>query len=717
MERKRSVLTTSTAMAVPLLAFGLMTMAGGCGSSDNNSPKKDTAVDGPASGNNPEVNRPEVLDVLPQSEVQPIELDAQIDSRNVPGIDARPGVDLAEDKPLPPSDAPGVETSPLGGEVGDAIPSGQGTGGAGGSTGLGGVGGSTEIGANGGTIGAGGAGGSGTTPPTVVLEGWPATTLDAPHVFAAASCSGSVPSAPAAYTFTLKNNGASAVTVTGVSLSGTQGYAIDLPAGASSVGAGESKTVTITAPALPFPVVPGAAYPSVLTLTTDEPTDNIHNIYLNQVAHGAVLTWGEGATPSYLGGGSPGTPISQDFVVVNTGDEPATIDFKSTDPNFTFLAAGLPASTGVLVPAGGRVTRTLSITAPSTQGTYTTDISMVVSGANNLCKALPAKWSATAMSLAGYPSMVPGGGTLSFTGACGVNTTEDKPITITNVGTANLGWKAAITGTPSCFSIKSPADTSTFRNLSVGAQEVLTITRNAVNAGETADCVNELKVTFQTEGNPEFDVKYALDLVPIGAKLTFSAGPLAFDSRILTAPAMSQTPQSSFTITNSGRTVSGSALTSNVTVNLTLPENSPFAFDAAGQNKTSAVPVPATNAGIAVPVYYVRPVLGPYNGGTLDTNTITWSLGAQDKSCMCGSPQHSGPAATRNASQNYHAPASCTVAATQGNAIGLNGRTTEAALVHDSWARSTPPLALYSAVPQPIQEATASRTKAMAPSR
>jgi len=672
-------------LALRSIAAALLVVTAGCGSSDNGSGKDATFdLSGNRDGDRVSLDTRGSAEVLtPVTDVQPTDLNT---------LDTGPGRDVSIDvqRPDVPIDTP-IPGTEVGGDEGPSvdvtsIEAGSGTGGAGGNggtTGEPGAGGTTFIGGGGagGSTGAGGTVGdaSGEDP---TITGWPTTTPESPYIFATTSCIGAAQQSPVSYTFTLTNAAPGVATFTDVSFSGATGYTTDLAAGTSTILPGQSTVVTITAPAIPYPVAAPATYSGVLTVTTNEAVNNVHIIHLAEIVHGAMVAWGPDVGPAYIGGGSPGDKLSQDFVIANTGDEPATVNITTSDPNFTISA---PAA-AVTIPAGGKVTRTLSIVAPTTQGTYTTDIGLSPSGTNNLCSPLPGKWSATAISLSGYPKFVPGGGTFAFSGSCGTNQTEKKAITITNVGTADLRWRPVISDTNSCFAISSPASTGsqndpqTWLNLSMGATDTIEISRVAIPAGATTKCENTLNVWFaNANGISPLPQTYKLSLVPVGANLTVTPGALNFGTALLSAPTQTVLTQL-ITIRNDGFSDPLVAAPNNTaTVTLSLSNNA-FSFD----RDTSVMSLPksvgADGGTATATVYYRRPQVGPMGNSTKvdDTSTVTWSLGQSDKSCMCPAADHVARAFSALATaQNYHI--ACPLS--QGTAASLTGSTTEGDLL------------------------------------
>jgi len=651
MERKKSQLRASSTMALPFFAaFGLMTMVG-CGSSDNGSSKDSgTNVTG---GNSPEVNSLDVQvknEVSSFIEVQAAEVNVQVDlgSDGPSAIDSPPSIDLPDDKPIS-TDVTGIDAIPTGGNGGNLVEAGQSTGGAGGSTSTAGTGGSTQISGTGGSLGTGGTGGAGTSG-SASIAGWPSTSLDAPYSFPSSACAGAAQPAPAAYTFTLTNSGSAAVTFVGASFSGAPGYSVDLTAGTSKIQPGESKVVTITPPAVPFPLTPPATYSSVLTLTTDEPTGNLHTIYLTEVVHGANLAWGTGATASFLGGAAPGVPLTQDFTILNTGDQATTVDITSSDQNFTIST---PA-TSVTIPAGGSVTRTLSIVAPTTEGNYSTTVSLASSGTNNLCATPPAGWTASALSLSGYPQLNPAGGTISFSGACGATTPPaSQSISIKNVGTAALKWLPVVDNT-SCFAITAPSvpqgasasDPTTWLTLDANTPSTMVIQPQQIASTATTACSGNLTVNFETStGTFPTPSTYKLSVAPLGAILSVLPTVLHFVGPYTLTSPPSAAPSQVLTFHNGGTTNTTTIVTLTISPSsspLVTPATlsaSPYTFgDSSGSNTGSTQTTitlaanynnPTATNDYPITIFYDRPQTGGSGyAGTEDDYQVTWSLPA-----------------------------------------------------------------------------------------
>jgi len=622
--------TSSTMVRLFYAAFGLMTMVG-CSSSNNSNTDSSAKEIG---DNTPEVNSLDVqtksdtssFDISSFIDAQPAEVNIQVDlgTDGSTGIDTPQSPDLLDDKPLT-TDVAGIDANSTGIDEGNLGEAGQGAGGAGGST---------VISGNGGNSGTGGTGSLGS------ITGWPATSLDAPYDFSS-SCTGAAQSSPAAYTFTLNNTGTSAVTFSGVSFSGTPGYTVDLTAGTSKMQPGESKVVTITAPAIPFPITLPATNASVLTLTTDEPTDNLYTIYLTEVVHGAKLAWGTGAVATYLGGASPDSNqlFTQDFTVVNTGDQAAAVNVTSSDLNFTIStkATGSTAATGVTIPANGSVTLTLSIVTPAIEGVYTTAISLVPSGPSNLCAAVPAPWTATVMSLAGYPEFNPAGGTFSFSGFCGT-TPASRSISIKNVGTAALKWLPVVDNT-SCFAFSHPIvtganvnDTSTWLTLDVNTTDTIQIAPTAIASNATSECTGHLTVNFAS-GGKTYQNTYPLSVVPLGAYLTVTPTTIDFEKINLTIPPVAA-PSQTLTIHNNGFADPLGSANTTASVTMTISPQagatgtSPYTF-ANGTTQTTftleANHGQTAAKDVLIALVYNRPHTGPYTG-TADDWKVNWSL-------------------------------------------------------------------------------------------
>jgi hypothetical protein len=653
MERKTFRLGRWSQRVLPFFAALGLTMVGGCGSDGDN--HKD-ANPGVSDGPRPDANTPDgqiKTDTPPATDVEPAgDVSPQLDVVSVDGpvgLEAPRGPDLAIEKPIAQDDAePDV---PIGGEVNpgyDAQGTGGAAGGAGGSTGVGtggstsggGIGGSTEIGGTGGVPATGGTGGTGTGS---LIIGWPTDSAQAPHVFAA-TCNGAAQAAPAGYTFTLKNTGSTTTTFTGVSFSGATGYTVDLTAGTSQIGPGESKVVTITPPAIPFTISPPATIASVLTLTTDEPTDNLHTIFLSEEIHGAKLAWGTGAISGYLGGSAPGGTLTREFTVTNSGDQAATADIASSYPNFT-----IATSTAVTIPAKGSVTRTLTFTAPNQEGTYTAAISLVPSQSNNLCAPVPNAWTLQALSLGGYPQLTPSTGDFAFSGFCGETPTRpnDDPITIKNVGTDTLKWLPVLDqDAQACFNLVHPSipQGTTWLELGTDSTETIKVSPKAVAAAGT-ECGGKLTVKFVTTQGEKSNL-YNLKVIPLGASITATPTKLDFQTTNITTPATTVQPIA-LTLQNVGLIDTVNQANTSVTITLTIDQtsghsphdsNPPFIFAAQGDDPAGLVThitLDASNKGViqnqkTVLVKYQRPEFGPYSADP-DNYHVTWTTG--NKTC------------------------------------------------------------------------------------
>lgn len=656
MERKTMRLGRWSQRVLPFFAAMGLTVIGGCGSDDAVN-RKDADPD--AIG----VSRPDgitldaqlktdtlppIIDVRPsddspKSDVGSIDGPSGIDVPRGPDLSAeRPNVlDGAEsDVPMGDPDAnPGYGGQGAGGAAGGAGGSTV-VGGAGGSTSSGGMGGSTVIVGTGGVPATGGIDG-GSAGARII--GWPEYSATAPYVFPV-TCNGAAQAAPAGYSFTLTNTGSTATTFTGVSFSGATGYTVNLTAGTSQIGPGESKVVTITPPAIPFTISPPATISSVLTLTTDEPTDNLHTIFLAEEIHGARLAWGPGAVSGYLGGAAPpeGT-LTREFTVTNSGNQPTTAELVSSYPSFT-----IPTPTTVTIPAGSSVTRSVTFKAPVENGSYSTTIGLAPPVANNLCAPVPNPWTLQAISMAGYPQFTPTSQPISFSAYCG-ETPDSNSITIKNVGTSTLPWLPALKNNNGCFTITTPALPET-GNLQLAAGESAKIELQPKKLGgeDATGCSADLTVTATTAGGDKTNT-YPLSIIPLGARISvLSSENQDFGTHNITSPPTTVAPRKELTFQNLGFVDTANTIPKDTTVTLTLTisaknnhlpgDEPPFIFPAQhGQpaGLVTMVTLEASNDGQiknekTVSVDYQRPVFGPSSEGT-DSYQVTWTM--SDHSC------------------------------------------------------------------------------------
>ncbi|MBN2575164.1 MAG: hypothetical protein JXP73_11435 [Deltaproteobacteria bacterium] len=507
-----------------------------------------------------------------------------------------------------------------------------GTGGATAEGGAVGTGGATATGGTtptGGTGGTGGAGGT-TVPPQFVphITGWPTAMVIGP-----VACTGSAQGA-ASSTFTLHNDGSSLGLITDISFAGAEGYDANLTAGVTTIGVGQDRVVTVFAPPTPFPTMPGTLT-SVLTVTTNEPVNNVHTINLSEAVTGPVLEWGSGATNGSMGGASPPNTLTQEFKVKNTGDADAIFDLTLDQDAAAFALSG-GALTSITLTAGEETTRTLTFTAPAAPdyGTYSATIGLAPQTA--LCSNTPAPWTVTALSEDGYPQITlpPAPATfnkvLRFSADCGnSDQTTILTMTVTNAGTGPLPWDASIVpGGTVYFNVQTSAGAE--NPLPAGNSFTVTMNKSPTTFIQNGSAVrqNTLRLTF-TPASGAFSEDYTLQATPLGDKLTFPPGALAFGNHLLTSPPK-DSPKLTFTVDNAGFS---DPLESNTTANVTLtlgdPEHYSWLLNQTSV-ETKVVQVPAKGA-VPVDVYYVRPNLGPAGGP--DDSSITWSIGSE-RTCM-----------------------------------------------------------------------------------
>jgi hypothetical protein len=365
----------------------------------------------------------------------------------------------------------------------------------------------------------------------------------------------------------------------------------------------------------------------VLTISTNEATNNVHTINLREEIHGSILAWGSGAVDSSLGGIYPGGVLTENFTVTNNGDAATTFSLTSGDPNFVISKGtatdGGNATTDIPITAGQTIHRTLTFTAPTAQGTYSSIIAMTA-GANN-CATAPGSWTVHAVSLNGYPTLEPTPNTLNFTQACGA-LPASQTVTLTNSGTAPLSWTQALQTPGTCFSV---VPSRTDNPLPVGQSVVLTISPLAAFAADDqTGCQNRLDLTFNTASGTYVD-HYPLVATPLGASLVFSQG-VSF-TELFTSPPQ-PVDSRTFTVTNNGNQ---DPLETNSDAHLTLSiSNGQFSFSSSISQTTMTLIVPANGVAQPVTVYYLTPLTGAAESG--ETGNLTWTMGEGDKSCTCG---------------------------------------------------------------------------------
>jgi len=260
---------------------------------------------------------------------------------------------------------------------------------------------------------------------TGAVTGWPTTTVD----FGGGDCGGS---APAAQQFTLTNSGSVAAHITAITFAGTTVYATNATVGETIPANGGTITVSLSAPAIPFPSAVPGSYGGSVTFTTDVAGDTPHQVNLTEHAVGAILAWDTSATPNFGNFGTvpAGTNANQAFAVVNSGNASSSVTLAANTP-FSVLPATFNVS-------GGSNQSDSATFSPQTFGPFTSPL--VMSG-TNLCKPVPAALTLTGTGQAGGLSL--SSQSLAFTVNCG-QTAASQTITLTNPGNAPFNWNAQL---------------------------------------------------------------------------------------------------------------------------------------------------------------------------------------------------------------------------------------------------------------------------------
>ena len=241
------------------------------------------------------------------------------------------------------------------------------------------------------------------------MIGWP-TSLD----FGSVSC-GTAPTTTKV--FTLTNTGNVMATIVGTAVVGS-GYSMDLKV-SDQIPPGSPKVVTVTAPTVPARSALGLALTGGLTITTDESTNNVHEISLTEVAEGAVLTW-DLPTVADLGTSALGDIVVKNFTIWNGGNQPATITLGSS---VTAIFPVAPTG-GQVVPVAGLLAATVMFIAPAEPNTYSATVTLTPPS-SGVCETPPAPQIVQGISQGPASLSVQGASTHDFGNQAVLSTTAN----------------------------------------------------------------------------------------------------------------------------------------------------------------------------------------------------------------------------------------------------------------------------------------------------
>ncbi len=423
--------------------------------------------------------------------------------------------------------------------------------------------------------------------------------------FPASPCGGS---APAPRTFTMRNAGAAAATITGATFTvvganltasyTTNAVGLVIPASPDGGTTNGTVTVTVNAPAIPFPSPVPGAYGATLHITTnatgDTCTTSVSPRRRRELSSRGLRRILSLAAFQAFGQVPVSQPLLHHINVTNTGSSQAATVTLTTTPG-TLFVVGSGASTISSSPASPGLD---SVTfAPATFGAAAATLSM--STTSVICQALPADLPLAGTGMEG--GLLVDKTAISFNDACGgyvaqADGEDPHSFTITNNGNVALAWVAALVdGTK--FSL-TPAS----GDLAIGATVVVAVSAAALPALETPDATyTDTIVVGGTDTNgttlppapaihltqsPKGDIlSVSTDVgagtVPVPATVSF--GSHAIQAEGVDIDSGTQT----FTIANDA-----SANSDPANVNLTMDGAgaSYFVFDNGSQAKTVAVP-------------------------------------------------------------------------------------------------------------------------------
>ncbi len=451
---------------------------------------------------------------------------------------------------------------------------------------------------------------------TGAVTGWPTTTED----FGGGDCGGS---APAAQQFTLTNSGSLAAHITAITFAGTSGYATNATVGEAIPANGGTITVTLTAPAIPFPSAVPGSYGGSVTFTTDVAGDTPHQINLTEHAVGAILAWDTSATPNFGNFGTvpAGTNANQGFAVVNSGNATSSVTLAANTP-FSVLPATFNVS-------GGSNQSDSATFSPQTFGPFTSPL--VMSG-TNLCKPVPAALNLTGTGQAGGLSL--SSQSLQFTVNCGA-TAASQTITLTNKGNAPFDWNAQLpnaTNSDALYSF-SPSSGTIAAN---GGTATITVSPVAMpqypantNPSSFAD-----SITITTDIPNDTAHTVSLSETPLGDILSVKPSSLGFGS----IPVSTSSTVQTFVVVNGAN--AGTA-TANVTV--TSSDGTDFPVNGAASITTTAAPG-GQSADISVQ-FNAPATAGPYSSNIdlATTDVLCAPLPTSPAVAASGTATQAGP--------------------------------------------------------------------------
>jgi len=301
-------------------------------------------------------------------------------------------------------------------------------------------------------------------------------------------------------TVTLTNSGTEALSVSGISVTGT-GFTASGPHLPISLAAGQSTSISAV-----FKPTVGAADTGTITITSNAAGSPSLVALSGTGMTAAALT----VTPSTIAFGSVavGSEETQTVHVENTGSEAVTIS------KMTISGTGVSVS-GMAAPATLAAGQTANLTVtykPVAAGTLTASLA-IASNASDPSVVVGINATATASTLAATPSSVSFGNVV-----VGSDTTQT--IRLQNIGTSQVTISAI---TPSVSSIAISGVTTPI-NLAPGTSATLTASYKPTAAGSVA---GKITVTSNAVGSPTIVVLSAT-AAAAAVQLTPSATSLSF---------------------------------------------------------------------------------------------------------------------------------------------------------------------------------------------
>ena len=346
------------------------------------------------------------------------------------------------------------------------------------------------------------------------LYGWPTSfDLDGPGIeFGPTACGASAPTS----TFVLTNPDHDAARITGVTIAGA-GYSTDLTAG-EIITKGGQLSVTVSAPPVPFPSVPGTLYDGTLTITTNVPGDAPHVLALDESAAGAVLAFDTSATPGF--GAFADTPIgttaSQTFGVVNTGTD--SFVEVSTGGEFSTSLTGFELADGTSTPQSQTDTLFFTPTTLTASGTLS------VNAPNGLCQPAPAPLALTGTGVGTGLGISPS--SLFFSESCGQAAGEG--LAVTNFGSIPVTWSvtsSAFNTSPSPYFAIEPSGST----LAPGEAVTAMVTSTGVPVPSTTPDTNT-SFTFTSDDPTQAPLTVTISAEESGAQIGGIPGNVDFGS-------------------------------------------------------------------------------------------------------------------------------------------------------------------------------------------